>query len=67
MIEGCGLLSSLPAHPRKWWLASRGNPDSGELVRDVLFRGLTFAHAGWTMDAKGYFDMQAGLPAPSAN
>jgi parallel beta-helix repeat protein len=43
-----------------------GNPDSDQLVRNVLFRGLTFAHAAWTMDAKGYFDMQAGLPAPSA-
>ncbi len=43
-----------------------GNPDSGRLVHNVAFRGLTFAHAAWTMDAKGYFDMQAGVPAPSA-
>jgi parallel beta-helix repeat protein len=43
-----------------------GNLDSGQFVHNVVFRGLTFAHAAWTMDKKGYFDMQAGSPAPSA-
>jgi parallel beta-helix repeat protein len=43
-----------------------GNPDSGQLVRNVVFRGLTFAHAEWAMDPKGYFDMQAAVPAPAA-
>ena len=43
-----------------------GNPQSGALVRNVVFRGLTFAHADWSMDAKGYADMQAATPAPAA-
>jgi parallel beta-helix repeat protein len=47
-------------------LSLEGNPDSGQLVRNVVFRGLTFAHAAWTMDPNGYFDMQAAFPAPSA-
>jgi parallel beta-helix repeat protein len=44
----------------------KGNPQSGALVRNVVFRGLTFAHAEWSMDAKGYADMQAATPAPAA-
>jgi hypothetical protein len=43
-----------------------GDPGSGQVVRNVVFRGLTFAHAEWTMDPKGYFDMRAAVPAPSA-
>lgn len=43
-----------------------GRPESGALVRNVVFRGLTFANADWNMDAKGYFDGQAAFPAPSA-
>jgi hypothetical protein len=43
-----------------------GNPGSGQLVRNVVFRGLTFAHAEWTMGPKGYVDGQAGYRAPYA-
>jgi len=43
-----------------------GNPVSGKLVRNVVFRGLTFTYADWGMDAKGYADRQAATPAPAA-
>jgi hypothetical protein len=43
-----------------------GQPEQGRLVRDVTFRGLQFAHADWSMDAKGYADTQAATPAPAA-
>jgi parallel beta-helix repeat protein len=43
-----------------------GDPKSGALVRNVTFNGLTFVHADWTMDTKGYVDVQAAVPAPSA-
>jgi parallel beta-helix repeat protein len=42
-----------------------GRPGS-DLVKNVVFRGLTFADADWTMDAGGYADTQAASPAPSA-
>ena len=44
----------------------QGRPESGELVSNVVFRGLTFAHADWNEGPQGYFDKQAGLPAASA-
>jgi len=44
----------------------QGDPQSGKLVRNVIFRGLTFADADWAMDAKGYADPQAATPAPAA-
>jgi hypothetical protein len=43
-----------------------GRPESGAFVRNVVFRGLTFADADWTMDPKGYADAQAATPAPAA-
>jgi parallel beta-helix repeat protein len=43
-----------------------GRPEQGELVRNVVFRGLQFAHADWTMSEKGYADTQAAMPAPAA-
>ena len=43
-----------------------GRPESGSFVRNVVFRGLTFAGADWTMNAKGYADTQAATPAPAA-
>jgi parallel beta-helix repeat protein len=43
-----------------------GLPESGSFVRNVVFRGLTFAGADWTMNAKGYADTQAATPAPAA-
>jgi parallel beta-helix repeat protein len=44
----------------------KGDPETGQLVHDVVFSGLTFAYADWVMDAKGYFDRQAAESAPSA-
>lgn len=44
----------------------KGNPEAGQFVHDVVFRGLTFAYADWVMDANGYFDDQAAESAPSA-
>ena len=43
-----------------------GQPEQGHPVRNVAFRGLQFAYADWTMDAKGYADKQAAEPAPAA-
>jgi len=43
-----------------------GDPQSGTLVRNIVFRGLTFAYADWRVDAKGYADTQAAIGAPSA-
>ncbi len=44
----------------------QGRPESGEFVSNVVFRGLTFAHADWNEGPQGYFDKQAALPATSA-
>jgi parallel beta-helix repeat protein len=44
----------------------RGRPEAGEVVKNVVFRGLTFEHADWTTGPQGYFDLQAGAPASSA-
>jgi hypothetical protein len=38
-----------------------GRPEQGELVRGVVFRGIHFAHADWTMGPKGYADTQAAV------
>lgn len=43
-----------------------GDTQSGALVRNVVFRGLTFAYADWRVDAKGYADTQAAIGAPAA-
>jgi parallel beta-helix repeat protein len=47
-------------------ISLEGKPESGAFVRNVAFRGLTFAGADWTMDAKGYADTQAAITAPAA-
>jgi len=44
----------------------QGKPEAGELVRNVVFRGLTFEHADWNVGPQGYFDLQAAVPASSA-
>lgn len=44
----------------------RGDLRSGQAIHDVTFRGLTFIHADWSPGANGFFDMQAGVPAPAA-
>jgi parallel beta-helix repeat protein len=43
-----------------------GNPSTGENVRHVRFRGLTFSHADWTIGENGYLDMQAAFDIPAA-
>jgi hypothetical protein len=43
-----------------------GRPEAGELVRNVIFRGIQFAHADWMMPEKGYVDSQAAIPAGAA-
>ena len=43
-----------------------GKPEAGQFVRNVVFRGLEFAHAGWNLGPKGYADTQAAMPAPAA-
>jgi parallel beta-helix repeat protein len=43
-----------------------GKPEEGRMVQNVIFRGLTFAHADWTMGPKGFADTQAAMPAPAA-
>jgi parallel beta-helix repeat protein len=42
----------------------QGGPDRP--VHNVVFRGLTFAHADWTLPPSGYADTQAAMPAPAA-
>jgi len=43
-----------------------GRPEQHEFVRNITFRGLRFEYADWTMDAKGFADTQAAVPAPAA-
>ena len=44
----------------------QGRPEAGEVVQNVVFRGLTFEYAAWNVGPQGYFDLQAGIPASSA-
>jgi parallel beta-helix repeat protein len=44
----------------------QGRPEAGAFVRNVVFRGLTFEHADWNVGPRGYFDLQAAIPATSA-
>ncbi|MCY2950857.1 MAG: right-handed parallel beta-helix repeat-containing protein [Planctomycetota bacterium] len=43
-----------------------GNPDSGQLVRNITLRGLTFHHADWNLDPKGNSSTQAAVEVPAA-
>jgi parallel beta-helix repeat protein len=47
-------------------ISLQGRPESGDFVRNVVFRGLTFSGADWDMNAMGYADTQAATPAPAA-
>ena len=38
-----------------------GRPEKAELVRRVVFRGIHFAHAEWTMGPGGYADTQSSI------
>ena len=66
-LEGENMEQTLVIAPTLERLVSvQGRPESGAFVRNVVFRGLTFSDAEWTMDAKGYADSQAATPAPAA-
>jgi parallel beta-helix repeat protein len=41
-----------------------GNPESGQFVRNIVFRGLTFAHGDWSIGPKGIVNGQAASLAP---
>ncbi|HEY1948712.1 MAG TPA: right-handed parallel beta-helix repeat-containing protein [Bryobacteraceae bacterium] len=43
-----------------------GKPEQHQFVRNVAFRGLRFEHADWSIDAHGYADTQAAMPATAA-
>lgn len=43
-----------------------GDPDSGQLVHDIQFRGLSFQHTSWTLPPEGFADSQAAHAADSA-
>jgi len=43
-----------------------GKPESGAVVRNVVFRRLNFRHADSAMPAGGYADVQAATEAPTA-
>lgn len=47
-------------------VALEGKPEAGKFVRNVVFRGLTFAYADWVMDTHGYLDGQAAERVPAA-
>ena len=79
-LEGENIGQALVVAPTLERLVSvQGKPETGAFVRNVVFRGLTFADADWTMaargaggggggisDAKGYFDSQSADAAPAA-
>jgi hypothetical protein len=44
----------------------KGKPETGQLVRNIIFRGLDFRHSDWTMGPNGYADSQAAIEAASA-
>jgi len=43
-----------------------GMPETGAMVRNVVFRDLDFRHADWSMGPQGYAETQAAMSAPSA-
>jgi hypothetical protein len=43
-----------------------GKPESGQMVRNVAFRGIEFRHTDWSMASGGYADTQAAIEAASA-
>jgi len=44
----------------------RGKPETGELVRHVIFRGLDFRHTDWSLGPHGYTSQQAAVTVPAA-
>ena len=43
-----------------------GTPENGKLVRRVVFRGLDFRHADWTLGPHGHASMQSASNVPAA-
>ena len=43
-----------------------GDPAGGRFVSHLHFRGVTFAHADWSLPPAGYADMQAAFDIPAA-
>lgn len=43
-----------------------GDPEAGQLVRHVTFRGLSFQHTAWNLPTEGYNCPQAEIMAPAA-
>jgi hypothetical protein len=44
----------------------KGKPGTDQLVRHVIFRGLEFRHADWTIPPGGYNSQQAAVTVPAA-
>lgn len=47
-------------------LVLAGDPDKGHCVEHVNLRGLTFSHAGWTLEPTGHGDPQAAVSVEAA-
>jgi len=43
-----------------------GNPEKGELVEHVHFRGLAFQHSDYVLEPEGHSDWQAAITVPAA-
>lgn len=65
-VSGDDLKDDVIAPAIQQLIRIEGKPESGQLVHDIIFRGLDFRHADWTIDAKGYADNQAAIDAVSA-
>jgi hypothetical protein len=44
----------------------KGKPETGELVRNVVLRGLDFRHTDWMLGPRGYTSQQAAITVPAA-
>lgn len=47
-------------------LRLEGKPEAGEFVRNITFKGLTFANTEWSLARAGDPDAPAGWPAPTS-
>lgn len=43
-----------------------GDPDKGNFISNIKFRGITFHYSDWTRDPKGNSSTQAAIEAPAA-
>ena len=66
-VPGDDLMKDEVVVPRLQQLVRvEGKPEAGQLVHDVVFRGLDFRHTDWSMEANGYADTQAAIEATAA-